>query len=68
MFRKTDNLTNFFYDDIKNYILKLLISIGKNYFDLYPSGPSGTKKETRTVLATNLGTLLFNVANFRERI
>ena len=34
----------------------------------YPSGPSETKKETRTVLVTNVGALLFNVANFRERI
>ena len=33
-----------------------------------PNGPSETKKETRTVLATNLGALLFNVAYFRDRI
>ena len=33
-----------------------------------PSGPSLTKKETRTVFATNVGTLLFNVAYFRQGI
>ena len=43
------------------FILYVLI---KNRIN--PSGPSGTKKETRTVLATNIGALLFNVANFRE--